>query len=370
MTQMVAGGVAEGMPVGLAPDRGGDEQRWYLDRDDSRQTRIRHAATGLCLTADDLSTGARLRLRPARGEDEEGCGLQWWTPREGLYEDYPDYVRRCHVLHLGSGSEIALMGRDLILAADSKGAAVRAWAPLVNDPKLDDASWTAPAIGWELSEGACQAKAVRDTPVLWQVTGQGSGGWRMDAASTTSGEVLEEHVFPAGIGFTAVDQNKPVRGWFTAHGRGWLPAQPDAAGATLKTFYRAGARSRAGFVDADALTDLAPADFDAEVVTTTARRWRADVRAYGLPDLSRTQWVVTWNEIDGLLHSDLDGHFVQGHGLKLTGQAARGKYTLRKLGAQQKWSAGQTRKTFYETTDDSGGTMYWVDGDDIVLRSS
>ncbi|CAM5562428.1 hypothetical protein SAVIM40S_05860 [Streptomyces avidinii] len=67
--------------------------------------------------------------------------------------------------------------------------------------------------------------------------------------------------------------------------------------------------------------------------------------------------------------SDLDGHFVQGHGLKLTGQAARGKYTLRKWGARQKWSAGQTRKTFYETTDASGGTGYWVDGDDIVLRS-
>ncbi|MFG2236055.1 hypothetical protein ACGFNX_39735 [Streptomyces sp. NPDC048723] len=122
--------------------------------------------------------------------------------------------------------------------------------------------------------------------MLWQVTEQGSGGWRMDTASTTSGEVLEEHVFPAGIGFTVVDHNKPVRGWFTAHGRGWLPAQPDTAGTTLKTFYRAGARARAGFAHADALTDPTPADFDAEVVTTTARRWRADVRAYGLPDRS------------------------------------------------------------------------------------
>ncbi|MFJ3219930.1 hypothetical protein ACIPLC_28940 [Kitasatospora sp. NPDC086801] len=82
-------------------------------------------------------------------------------------------------------------------------------------------------------------------------------------------------------------------------------------------------------------------------------------------------WVVTWNEIEGFLNSDLDGTFVQGHGVKLTHRAAKGRYTLGSEGQQAKWRRGAGfPKTFYETTDSVGGASYWVNGDDIRLRES
>ncbi|MFJ3788319.1 RICIN domain-containing protein [Kitasatospora sp. NPDC090091] len=368
---LLAGATADGLPVTLSPDRGVDEQqRWYADPVSSRQVLVRHAASGLCLTADDAATGARLRLAPARREGEPGWGLQLWTLARHTWDQTLDgsLVDRCQLLHLGSGSQVAVRGRDVVLARAQEESAT-AWLPPVDDPKLADALWTPPAIGPEAPEEAFQARTARATPVYRQVSG--SGGWRMETASTTGGQVLEEHVLPAGTGLKTVDQNKPVRGWFTVRGDDWLPARPDEVGAVLKTFYRATAGRRAGWVDADALCDLvANADFDAEIVRPGALRWRADVRAYGWPDLSMKVYVVVWNEIDGFLHSDLDGHFTLGHGVKLTHQGAQDSYSLRTVLKQAKWQrGGSTRKTFYETTDTSGGHRYWVDADDIELRN-
>ncbi|MER7842422.1 hypothetical protein ABTZ03_00550 [Kitasatospora sp. NPDC096077] len=370
--ELLAGGTADGLPVTLSPDRGTDEQqRWYADRYSARQSRIRHAASGLCLTAESDATGARLRLAPARREDEEGWGLQLWTLQRRMFGESLDgtFPERCQLLHLGSGSQVGVRGRDLILTAIPMEEAATAWAPPVNDPKPDGRAWVPPAIGWETPDEAFQARAAYDTPVYRQVSG--SEGWRMEATTTTSGEVLEEHVFPKDIGLTTVDQNKPIRGWFTERGRDWIPAKPDAPGAVLRTFYRATARARGGWVDAAALRDLvANADFDAEIVKPGARRWQADVRAYGWPDLSMKVWVVTWNEINGFVHTELDGYFTEGHGVKLTRQGTQDRYSRRALPKQTLWQrGGSTRKTFYETTDTSGGQRYWVDADDIELRN-
>lgn len=57
--------------------------------------------------------------------------------------------------------------------------------------------------------------------------------------------------------------------------------------------------------------------------------------------------------------------------MKLTRQAAKGRYTLGGEGQQAKWRKGAGfPRTCYETTDSVGGVSSWGDGSDIRRRES
>ncbi|RGD59276.1 hypothetical protein DR950_17125 [Kitasatospora xanthocidica] len=134
---LVAGaapGSPEGTPVVLAPETGGDGEQWVAERFRVLNHRIRHVATGLYLTAEESSRGAKVTLRPKFSDT--GSDSSYW--RQAWRAFVQRDTGRLMALHDSSNCLLGLAepaaerpGGPLIL---EKGAGAQdlnctAWAP-------------------------------------------------------------------------------------------------------------------------------------------------------------------------------------------------------------------------------------------------
>ncbi|MFI9783107.1 RICIN domain-containing protein [Kitasatospora sp. NPDC051984] len=112
-----AAGSPEGTPVVLGPETGGDGERWVAERFRVVQHRIRHAATGLYLTAEETSRGAAVTLRPKFSDD--GSDSSYWRQMWRAY------------VQSGTGRLMAINDASDCLLGLADPAADRPGGPLV-----------------------------------------------------------------------------------------------------------------------------------------------------------------------------------------------------------------------------------------------
>ncbi|QCX74639.1 hypothetical protein C9F11_04680 [Streptomyces sp. YIM 121038] len=233
-----AAGSPEGTPVVLGPESGGDGERWVAERFRVINHRIRHAATGLYLTAEGTGRGAAVTLRPKFSDT--GSDSSYWR------QAWRAFVQR------DTGRLMALNDASDCLLGLADPAAERPGGPLVLEKGAgaEDRSCTAwaPAPVAPPAPAPAPAPKATDLPV-------GTGRVRVPARryekdrrtieqifdETTFREVPGELLAP-GTRIATFDFDQHSQGdWYKEGREGRLVAFTDSyegAGAVRKAFHR------------------------------------------------------------------------------------------------------------------------------------
>ncbi|OKI06206.1 hypothetical protein A6A06_37510 [Streptomyces sp. CB02923] len=237
---------AEDGAVVLAPEDGGGRQEWVAERFRAVHARLRHAATGLYLTAQEARAGAAVTLRPKFSDS--GADTSYWRQAWRAFAQRENgrlmAVNDLSGCVLGLGSPAA-GGRPVVLEITS-GAQDRictAWAPTVADV-TESASQSGRAAGLTPGTGRVRVTARLyerrsrviesvDEPYLLQVAGR----------TLPAGTILESFAFD--------EFSRPA--WYRQEQESGLAAYTEgfeAPGRVRKTFHRL-TGDPAFYVDAD-----------------------------------------------------------------------------------------------------------------------
>ncbi|MET9400830.1 RICIN domain-containing protein [Kitasatospora sp. NPDC002965] len=238
---LVAGapaGSPEGTPVVLGPETGADGERWVAERFRVINHRIRHAATGLYLTAEGTGKGAAVTLRPKFSDT--GSDSSYWR------QAWRAFVQR------DTGRLMALNDSSNCLLGLADPAAERPGGPLVLEKGAgaEDKSCTAwaPAAVAPPAPAPAPAPKATDLPV-------GTGQVRVPARRYEKyGRIIEEifgetifrevsgELLAPGTRIGTFDFDQYSQGdWYTEGREGSLVTFTDSyerAGAVRKAFHR------------------------------------------------------------------------------------------------------------------------------------
>ncbi|MFF2045053.1 RICIN domain-containing protein [Kitasatospora sp. NPDC058170] len=250
---LVAGaapGSPEGTPVVLAPESGGDGEQWVAERFRVINHRIRHAATGLYLTAEGTGRGATVTLRPKF--PDTGSDSSYW--RQAWRAFVQRDTGRLMALHDSSNCLLGLAdpaaerpGGPLILekGAGAEDRSCTAWAPAPVAPPQPAPAPAPKATDLPVGTGRVRVPARRyekDVRTIEQI---------FDA--TTFREVPGELLTP-GTRIETFDFDQHSQGdWYREGREGSLVAFTDSyerAGSVRKAFHRLPGEP-ARYVDAD-----------------------------------------------------------------------------------------------------------------------
>ncbi|GAA1383453.1 hypothetical protein GCM10009639_03760 [Kitasatospora putterlickiae] len=243
-SQAVRADAGEGRAVTLVPDGGAAPHTWAAERFRVAQSRIRHVATGLYLTAEGTTAGAAVTLRPKFPDD--GKDTSYWRQTWRAYT--PSGTERVKAINDFSGCVLGLAaptgaaaGRPLALEANAgaQDQTCTTWLPTAPAaPQADPVAGLAPGTGRvrvtaRLYERRSRVIEFIDEPYLLEVAGR----------TLAAGTALDSFAFDDFSRTTWYRKEK--EDGLTAYTEGF-----EGPGRVRKTFHRL-AGDPARYVDAD-----------------------------------------------------------------------------------------------------------------------